>query len=135
DVAVELHERARVAQALLALPREQLSLRAVALDGAFAARVQRLSAQLLEPRELLLGGVMDALFFGPRHRAEPTSRPDKVNSCPRAVLSAGSSSRPSPSEWSRRWRRHRAPTASRRRRSCAAWWATSARRGCSSPSS
>src|SRR5207253_5699339 len=71
DVAVELHERTRVAQALHALPREQLPLRAVALDGALAARVQRLGAQLLEPRELLLGGVVDALFSGPRHRAEP----------------------------------------------------------------
>ena len=54
-VAVELDERAWVAEALGAFAREQLALVALTLDRALAAGVTRLFAQLREPGELLLG--------------------------------------------------------------------------------
>src|SRR5207245_1249445 len=48
DVAVELDERARIAELLDALPGEQLALLAAARDGFLAARVARLLPQLLQ---------------------------------------------------------------------------------------
>src|SRR5262249_58582801 len=71
-VAVELDERARVAQALGALAREELALGALAFDRAFAAGVRRLLAQVLEPPELRLGRLVRALPFCLRHAPEPT---------------------------------------------------------------
>src|SRR5581483_4253911 len=52
DVAVELDERARVAELLSALAGEQPALLATPRDRLRAARVERLLAQLLEPLEL-----------------------------------------------------------------------------------
>ena len=46
DVAIELHEGARVEQLLEPLAGEQLSLRALPLDGLLGALVQRRLAQL-----------------------------------------------------------------------------------------
>ena len=55
DVAVELDERARVAQLLGTLAGEELPLFAPARDGLLAARVESLSSQLLQPLELPRG--------------------------------------------------------------------------------
>ena len=54
DVAVELDERARVAELLRALAREQAAFVAPLLHRALAAGVQRLVAQLAQPLELRL---------------------------------------------------------------------------------
>jgi hypothetical protein len=55
DVAVELDERAGVEQPNETLAREQLPGRALLLDGARAAGMQSLVAELAEPFELPLG--------------------------------------------------------------------------------
>src|SRR5207248_1790719 len=52
DIAVELDERAGVAELLGALAGEEATFLAALRDGLLAARVERLAAQLLEPREL-----------------------------------------------------------------------------------
>jgi len=64
DIAVELDERARVAQLLRALAREQPAGLAPLRDGALAPRVERLAAQLLEPLELLLRRLVRLLHAG-----------------------------------------------------------------------
>jgi hypothetical protein len=53
DVAVELDERARVADLLGALAGQEPPLLAAAGDGLFAAGMERLPTQLLEPLELV----------------------------------------------------------------------------------
>jgi hypothetical protein len=58
DVAVELDERARIAELLGPLAGEQPPLLAPLLHGALAARVQRLVAHLAEPLELCLSRVV-----------------------------------------------------------------------------
>jgi hypothetical protein len=53
DVAVELDERARVAELLGALAGQEPALLTAARDGLLAAGMERLPAQLLEPLELV----------------------------------------------------------------------------------
>src|SRR5581483_9470878 len=55
DVAVELDERAGVAELLRALAGEEAALLAALRDGPLAARVERLLPQLLEPLEFPRG--------------------------------------------------------------------------------
>src|SRR6185437_10784273 len=55
DVAIELDERAWIAQLLGALAGEELPLFTPARDRLLAARVKRLSSQLLQPLELSSG--------------------------------------------------------------------------------
>ena len=69
DVAVELDERALVAELLGALAREQPPFLAAARDRALAARVQRLVAQLAQPLELRLRRLVRI-----GHAAEPNLR-------------------------------------------------------------
>src|SRR5207302_7558505 len=55
DVAIELDERPRIAEALRPLPRKQLPRFVLLLDCALRAGVERLLAELLQPGESLLG--------------------------------------------------------------------------------
>jgi hypothetical protein len=55
DVAVQLDERAGIAELLGALASEELSLFATARDGLLAACMERLSPQFLQPLELSCG--------------------------------------------------------------------------------
>src|SRR2546423_9358843 len=75
DVAVELDERARVAEPLGSLSREELPLRALALDRLRAAGVARLVTKGLETLELALRRFRArALFVCRRHGPERTPR-------------------------------------------------------------
>ena len=68
DEAVELDERARVEQQVDALAREQLPALVLPRDGLLGSRVLRLVAQLAEPGELRLGGLVAG-----RHAGEPNA--------------------------------------------------------------
>src|SRR5437588_10108886 len=79
DVAVELDERAGVAEALDPLAREQLALLTLALDRLGASRMAGLVAERLQPLELALrrvGAFGLLLLVGRRHaRSVPRAGP------------------------------------------------------------
>ena len=68
DEAVELDERAWIAELLGALAREQLAFGPLSLDGLRRAGVARLVSELGQPLQLLLGGLV-AVFLRLSHGA------------------------------------------------------------------